>query len=189
MITEAGATNARAQLGDAWATGLDPGTFDVVNIRHVLAHNTPAHQRDILAHALELLRPGGHLYVVDVDLTAMRMDPTDPDVEDLAARYVRHLTDTGRDPTVGPRLGSAARAVGFALVERWATSVIPPSAALASIRPPAWAARDAMVESGHADADDIARWDAALTSYTASAVENQAAIFNAAFGLVARKPG
>ena len=45
--------------GEAWATGLPSESFDVVNIRHVLAHDTPGDVRRILRHSLDLLVPGG----------------------------------------------------------------------------------------------------------------------------------
>src|SRR5687768_14292251 len=39
MIAQSGAGNATARVGAADATGLEPGAFDVVVMRHVLAHN------------------------------------------------------------------------------------------------------------------------------------------------------
>jgi SAM-dependent methyltransferase len=188
MVARAGAGHAGVRRGEAWRTGLDPGSLDVVNIRHVLAHNTTEHRLAILRHALDLLVPGGRLYLVDADLTAARVDPPDADVEDLTERYCRHLVDTGRDPQVAAHLGALVRDAGFELVERIPTIVMPPPESLAEIRPPAWAARDAMVASGHATAADVERWDAALTRFTATAVEIQAAWLVPIHTVIGRRP-
>jgi hypothetical protein len=74
----------------------------VVNIRHVLAHNTTENPQRILAHALDLLRPGSSLYAVDADLSMSRSDPFDDDVRDLNDAHLAHLIDTGRDPVRRP---------------------------------------------------------------------------------------
>lgn len=189
IIDDLGLTHASVVDADAWESGLEAGTFDVVNIRHVLAHNRPEDQARIVEHARDLLRPGGAIYLVDVDLTGGRVDPPDPDLVDLLDRYVAHLADSGRQPAVGPTLGSLVLAAGFEQVDRWAVMQVPPGAALASIRPPAWAAREAMVASGHATAADIDRWDRALTAFAALAAEGAAASFMPIYGVVARAPG
>jgi SAM-dependent methyltransferase len=188
IIEDLGLAHASVADADAWASGLEPGSFDVVNIRHVLAHNRPADQARIVEHARDLLRPGGAIYVVDVDLTGGRVDPAADDMTDLLDRYVAHLADSGRDPTVGPTLGSLVRAAGFEQVDRWAHVQIPPPAALAELRPPAWAARDAMIESGHATADDVERWDRALTEFASVAATGDAAYFMPVYCVVARRP-
>jgi ubiquinone/menaquinone biosynthesis C-methylase UbiE len=188
LIERTGIPWASVTEADAWASGLPAGTFDVVNIRHVLAHNTPEDQARILRHAFELLRPGGTIYLLDVDLDGGRLDPPDADIQDLMDRYVAHLIDTGRVPHVGPHLGSALRAAGFDAVERWGTIQVPPSVALTTVRPPAWAARDAMIASGHATAADVDRWDAALTAFAATAVADQRAFLMPLFYASGTKP-
>jgi len=188
LISERDLTNATAHEADAWATGIDEGSIDVVNVRHVLAHNTTENQQRILAHALDLLRPGGTLYAVDADLTMSRNDPFDEDAHDLNDAYIAHLIDTGRDPSVGPKLGSLATSAGFGEVQRFADFACLPPVTLAQIRPPAWAARQAIIDSGHATADDLARWDRALTTSADTAVARNRAAFIASFMIVARKP-
>lgn len=189
LASDQGLTNAVARQADAWDTGIDPGSADVVHIRHVLAHNTVDNQCRILAHALDLLRPGGALYAVDVDLTMSRVDPRSDDVVELNDRYIDHLLDTGRDPSVGPKLGSLAESAGFVEVQRFAQIKIPPPLVLSEIRPPAWAARQAMIDSGHATTDDVARWDLALTSFANTAIAQNRATFIATFRIIARKLG
>jgi ubiquinone/menaquinone biosynthesis C-methylase UbiE len=188
LIAEQRLTNATARRADAWETGIDPGSIDVVHIRHVLAHNTAENQRRILAHALDLLRPGGSLYAVDVDLAMSRVDPHDDDLRDLNDRYMAHLIDTGRDPSVGPKLGSLAVSAGFTDVQRFGDFTIPPPLVFAEIRPPAWAAPRSMIDSGHATTDDVARWDRALTAFAETAVAQNRAAFIATFTTIARKP-
>jgi hypothetical protein len=51
-------------------------------LRHVLAHNGGS-EDVIVAHLATLLRPGGCLYLVDADGTAVRTVPEDVDLEDL----------------------------------------------------------------------------------------------------------
>jgi hypothetical protein len=59
----------------------------------------------IVAHLASLLRPGGCLYLVDADGTAMRMMPEDIDLEDLQQCYLTFHTAQGDDVRAGLRLG------------------------------------------------------------------------------------
>lgn len=188
LISDQGLPNASARQAVAWDTGIDEGSIDVVNLRHVLAHNTAEHQRRILAHALDLLRPGGSLYAVDVDLSTFRVDPPSEVVEEMGSRYIAHLVDTGRDPAVGPKLGSLASSVGFSDVQRFADVTVPPPFVLSEMRPPAWAAREAMIDSGHVTPGDVERWDRELVTFADTAVAENRAAFLLAFMVVARKP-
>jgi ubiquinone/menaquinone biosynthesis C-methylase UbiE len=185
LLAEGSVTNARVVEGLAWDTGLGHGAFDVVNMRHVLAHNTADDQHRILQHAYDLLVPAGSLYVVDSDVSTGRIDPPEADLLDLFATYARHLVDTGRNAGVGPMLGSMAMEAGFELVERGAIVNIPPPAALRGIRPPPWAARDAMIESGHATPADVERWDRAIVAFQA---HPNPAVFVTNYSVIARKP-
>lgn len=180
--------HASVRQADLWASGLEPGAFDVVSIRYVLVRHRSAEQLRIIEHARALLRPGGAIYLVDVDLGGARADPALPDLIDLVDRHAELLALAGQDPAVGPRLGSMARSAGFEQVERWATMQMPPPMALAAIRPPAWGARRAMVERGLATEADVVRWDRALTEFAVRAAKGEAAVFTPLYGVVARTP-
>jgi 2-polyprenyl-3-methyl-5-hydroxy-6-metoxy-1,4-benzoquinol methylase len=75
LVAAAGLANVAVQQGRADETGLEVGSLEVVMLRHVLAHNGGA-EDVIVAHLATLLRPGGCLYLVDADLTAIRVIPT-----------------------------------------------------------------------------------------------------------------
>jgi precorrin-6B methylase 2 len=159
MIAAAGVGNATVRQGRADETGLEPGAFDVVVMRHVLAHNG-GHEQRIVDHLASLSRPGGSVYLVDVEMTAMRMTSLEPDLQDMMDRYVPFHLSRGNDPQIGLRLGELLRAAGLEVVDfRGCYTIMSPPA---GIRPPIWAAREAMVASGHATAADLARWEAAF---------------------------
>ena len=66
---------------------------------------------------------------------------------------------------------------------------VPPPEAVAQIRPPAWAARDAMVETGHADAADLERWDRALDRFAELGAGGEACFMVPMYGATGRTPG
>ena len=55
------------------------------------------------------------------------------------------------------------------------------------VRPPPWAARDAMVEAGMATAEDMARWDRAFQQVAAA--PDPPTLFIPLFYAVGRRPG
>lgn len=183
LLDEAGLSHVDVRRAEAWDTGLPSGTFDVVCLRHVLAHNTAAEVARILGHVRELLRPGGCCYIAESDLTANRIDPPIADLVDLTERYIAYLRSVGRNPAAGPEMGSTLLNAGFELVGRHAEYVMPPPGR--GVRPPSWAAREAMVDAGIADADDVARWDRAFADHLPTMVSS----FVAGHLIVGRAPG
>jgi SAM-dependent methyltransferase len=149
----------------AAATGLPTGAFDTVMVRHVLAHNGGREQA-IVDHLATLLRPGGCLYLVDVYGRGMATEPDLPVLAEIGERYHDFHALRGNDLRSGLHLGRWVRASGLELVDFRGTYQIvqfPPG-----LRPPAWAARDAMLAAGVVTAADLERWDRELTELDAS---------------------
>jgi hypothetical protein len=152
---------AAVQQGRAEATGLAAGSRDVGMLRHVLAHNGGS-EDVIVAHLATLLRPGGGMYLVDADLTAIRIIPEaeHPDLVELQERYLAFRAASGDDNAAGLRLAERLITAGLELVEfrgRYVIRGVSPG-----LRSPAWAAREAMVAAGMATAEDLRRWDRAF---------------------------
>jgi SAM-dependent methyltransferase len=173
--------NATVQVGQAEATGLPNGSLDVAMVRHVLGHNGPTEQQ-IVDHLAALIRPGGHLYVVDVDASMFRVRPSDPDVESLDETYRAFHAARGNDLEVGLRLSRLLTAAGLevAAYRGWIQILVPTG----GFRPPAWAAHEAMKAAGFASDADIARWDAALTTL----IRDPPTVFFPIFGAVGLRP-
>src|SRR2546423_1043501 len=108
-----GSGRAAALSWDGCPSGTEAhgGTFmsDYAMMRHVLAHNG-GHEQAIVDPLATLPRPGGTVYLVDVDLAAVRILDADPELDDLSERYVRFHVARGDDPIVGLRLGNFLRA-------------------------------------------------------------------------------
>jgi hypothetical protein len=152
-------------------------------VRHVLAHNGGAEDA-IVAHLATLVRPGGCLYLVDSDGTAFRTLPEHTDLADLNDRYGAFRAARGDDNRAGLRLADRVARAGLELLEfsgRYFIGQPPPA-----IRPPSWAAREAMVAAGVATEDDVRRWDRAFQEVQAAPVPRT--IFAPLFTAVGRRP-
>jgi SAM-dependent methyltransferase len=159
VVAAAGVRNVELRRGEATDTGLPSGSVDVVVMRHVLAHNGPDEQR-IVDHVSGLVRPGGHVFLVDVDATAIRMLDADPDLDDLNSTYLELHRRRGNDLQTGLRLGRLLRRAGLTVVLHegsYEVLTVPPG-----LRPPSWAARAAMLAEGLASPADVDRWEQAF---------------------------
>ncbi len=166
LVAASGAGNVDLVAGTATDTGIPPRSVDVVVMRHVLAHNGPDEQR-IVDHLADLVRPGGSVYLVDIDGTAARVLDGDPDLDDLDEAYLQWHRRRGNDLMTGLRLARLLTRAGLDVVlheGRYTIARPPPG-----VRPPAWAAREALVEEGLATADDVRRWEAAFARTDAAA--------------------
>jgi ubiquinone/menaquinone biosynthesis C-methylase UbiE len=176
LVAAAGLANVSVTAGDAAATGLRAASFDTVMMRHVLAHNG-GREQSIVDHLVMLTRPGGRVFLVDTDAPAFRMRPSDPVLERMNALYMRFHAYLGNDLEVGLRLPELLEAAGLEVIEfrgRYNIIKAPPG-----LRPPAWAARDAMVAAGFAEPEDVIGWDAALTRLSADPPTIYSAVFSA----------
>jgi hypothetical protein len=152
-------------------------------LRHVLAHNGGAEDA-IVAYLATLVRPGGCVYLVDVDGTAARTLPDLADLADLDERYAAFRAARGDDNRAGLRLADRLARAGLELVEfrgRYLIGSPPPG-----VRPPGWAAREAMLAAGVVTQADVQRWDRAFREVAAAPVPPT--VFAPIFTAVGRRP-
>jgi hypothetical protein len=181
-VERAAVGNVDLHAGDATQTRIPAGSVDVAMLRHVLAHNGGREQA-VVDHLAGLVRPAGCVYLIDVDITAGRSLGWDPDLQDLQERYVELHRGLGNDPSVGLRLAQFLAQAGLEVIHhsgRWDILTRQPG-----IRPPSWAAREAMVEAGMADESDLERWDAAFARMDAQ--PEQPTLFIPLFVAVGRR--
>lgn len=183
VIEESGVGNVELCEGTATSTGIEPASVDIVMLRHVLAHNGGDEQA-IVDHLASLARPGGAVYLADVDLTGMRSLDVDPELEALNLRYAAFHAARGNDPMVGLRLGKLVEQAGLVLEDftgSYSIITLPPG-----VRPPLWAARDAMLAQGAATQEEIDSWGAAFERLDAQEV--RPTFFAPLFTAIGRRP-
>jgi SAM-dependent methyltransferase len=183
VVAAAGAKNVELRQGNASATGIEPGSVDVAVMRHVLAHNG-GHEQEIVDHLASLVRPGGHVYLVDVDLTGIRARGMLPELEGLFDFYAEFHRRRGNDPMIGLRLGELATNAGLEdVVHQGAYTVlsIPPG-----LRPPPWIARDQMLADGVVTQADVDRWGEAFDVLDKQA--ERPTLFASRFWAIGRRP-
>ncbi len=183
LVAMSGTKNIELRAGEATKTGIDPDSVDVAVMRHVLAHNG-GREQEIVDHLASIVRPGGHVYLVDVDIPGMRALDVDPDLADLFETYAEFHRRRGNDPMVGLRLGKFVRASGLELLDfggAYTIIEVPPG-----LRPPPWVARDLMVQDGVITPADVERWGAAFERGDKQA--NRPTLFATRFWAIGRRP-
>ncbi len=179
-----GLDHVEVRAGDGEASGLEPGEWDCVMMRHVLTHTGDDAER-IVAHLATLLAPGGHLYLVDVDLDATRTSPPDPDIREQFERYSAFHQALGNDVRIGARLGALLRAAGLEVAEHQGSFQRIPALLMAA-GGPLVSAQEAMIASGVLSADETDAWEAARQRFTSLP---DAELWFAGFIAIGRKPG
>ena len=181
----AGVANVTFAEGTATESGIAPETVDVVMMRHVLAHNG-GQEQPIVDHLTTLVKPGGSVYLVDVDATAMRFHPPDSvgSLPELADAYLEFHARRGNDLSVGLRLGELLVRAGLEdVLHRGQYAILRPPPGM---RPPSWAAREAMLADGVIGPDDVERWEADFARLDRGGVD--VTMFVPSFSAWGRKP-
>jgi hypothetical protein len=152
LIAASGAVNVDVVVGTATDTGLPPRSVDVVVMRHVLAHNGLDEQR-IVDHLVHLSGRAA--------ASPSSTSTAPPPASSTATPASRSSTTPtwsctgGAATTCGPARASRqllTRAGLSVVLREGRYSIARP---LPGVRPPAWAAREALVEEGLATADDV----------------------------------
>lgn len=158
-IAAAGVENAGVVAGEGIATTIEPDSVDVVMIRHVLFHVGRA-AGAVLRHAASLLRPGGHLYVVDSDVTGVRRSVEDEDLAEQSDRYSAFQRSRGNSVDLGTHLGPLVAGAGLEVIEHegWFTAI---PARFLTLGGPVVAARRDMLAAGVISEADARRYDEA----------------------------
>jgi hypothetical protein len=90
-------------LGDAASTGLPRASFDLVHARLLLVNILS--RTEVVDEMTALTRPGGSVALQEVDIEYFVCDPPHPAWETLRGAFVDAHRATGREVTIGRRLG------------------------------------------------------------------------------------
>jgi SAM-dependent methyltransferase len=117
LTTAACPADVHVVTGEAGDTGLKPGSFDAIMMRHVLVYNGGC-ERAILRHLVTLLRPGGHLLTCEPDISAARYEACAPEFADMLDCYATFLRQARSDIAIGPKLGALLDEAGLTVRHR-----------------------------------------------------------------------
>jgi Methyltransferase domain len=112
-----GHAGGRAEFvqGNVYATGLPPGTFDLVHTRFVAS--TAGDPEALLREAIRLVRPGGVVAMQEPDMATLVCNPPHPAWDRLRAALVGAFAAVGSDISLGRRLYALVRQAGLADVQ------------------------------------------------------------------------
>jgi SAM-dependent methyltransferase len=115
LVAESGLANVEVVCGDARRTSLPRQSFDLVTWRLVLI-NVPAPEQ-IVAEAVALARPGGHIACHEAMWPPQTIDPPLPAWDRLYAILQAYARSNGIDAFIGRRLPRLLREHGVADVQ------------------------------------------------------------------------
>jgi SAM-dependent methyltransferase len=112
FAAEHGYSNVQVVEGDARATGLPSGSFDLVHARTLLVNATdPA---AVLSEMVRLARPGGWIAVLEPDAATSVCYPPHPDWDRMTSIWADVTRAYGTDAQIGRRLPELLRQAGLA---------------------------------------------------------------------------
>jgi SAM-dependent methyltransferase len=110
-LDQRGLHRVRVIEGDAIATGLPRGAYDLVHERLVLLQQPDP--LPMLHEMVELARPGGLVAIEDIDVASWLCHPPHPAWEALREAFETLVAHAGMDVHLGRRLPERLRAVGL----------------------------------------------------------------------------
>ncbi len=113
LAAEQAPANVRFVRGDAYATGLPDGAFDLVHMRFLAS--TAGMPDRLVAEACRLTRPGGLVAAQEADFSTLRCFPPDPAWTTLVTAYRACFPFTADDPEAH-RVYRLMRAAGLEAV-------------------------------------------------------------------------
>lgn len=108
-------SNAEFVQGDAYRTGLEPASFDLVHVRFVAS--TTGEPQGLVREAMRLAKPGGRVAFQEPDVSSLKCFPPDPAWQRLCDAIGAAFTAIGGDTRLGQRLYGLLRAAGLKDVE------------------------------------------------------------------------
>lgn len=110
IAAETAAANTRFIQGNAYATGLPDGAFDLVHMRFIAS--TAGEPERLAAEARRLARPGGFVAIQEADFATLSCFPPDPAWTTLVTAFRGCFPWTAADPEAH-RMYRLARAAGL----------------------------------------------------------------------------
>src|SRR5262245_2374086 len=107
--------NAEFAQGDAYRTGLDSGSFDLVHVRFLAS--TAGAPLKLLREAMRLAKRGGVVAFQEPDVSSLKCFPPHPAWDRLGDAIAAVFTAIGGDTRLGQRLFGMARAEGLTALE------------------------------------------------------------------------
>lgn len=108
-------SNAEFVQGDAYRTGLEPASFDLVHVRFLAS--TAGAPEELLREAVRLAKRGGRVAFQEPDVSSLKCFPPHPSWQRLCDAIAAVFTAIGGDTRVGQQLYALLRAAGLKEVE------------------------------------------------------------------------
>lgn len=107
--------NVEFVQGDAYRTGLPPGSFDLVHVRFLAG--IVGGPQDLIAEAIGLTRPGGTVAFQEPDISTLRCYPPHAAWDRLTRVLEQVFVNVGNDVRLGQRLYHLVRRAGLENVQ------------------------------------------------------------------------
>jgi SAM-dependent methyltransferase len=124
FLADEGLGNVVLRNDDLFATGLEPGSFDLVHSRYEITPLGRAQEQ--MTTYLGLARPGGVIVLEDPDVASWHFNPPAPALERLIALIVEAFRRTGGDWDAGRKHLDLFRGFGIEADVRAEVHALPP---------------------------------------------------------------